>query len=126
MWYNIMNKNKWNSLPPDVQKAITDVSKEYIGKLGICWDDQGVAGLEYSKGLGDSVYITPKEEAARWQAATMPVIDARLKALTSKGFKQKDVEDAWNFFKSRVAYWNGQLAKNNVVPLLTRLEKFAK
>jgi TRAP-type transport system periplasmic protein len=126
LWYNIVNKNKWNSLPPDIQKAITEVSKEYIGKLGLAWDDQGVAGLEYCKSLGDSVYVTPKDEAARWQAATMPVIDARLKNLTAKGFTQKEVEDAWNYFKGRVTYWNGQQAKNKITPLLVRLEKVAK
>jgi TRAP-type C4-dicarboxylate transport system substrate-binding protein len=126
MWYNIMNKAKWNSLPPDVQKAITEVSTEYVGKLGLVWDDQAVAGLEYCKSLGNSVYVTPKDEAARWQAATMPVIDTRLKNLTSKGFKQKDVEDAWTYFKTRVTYWNGQQAKNNITPLLARLEKVTK
>ena len=56
----------------------------------------------------------------------MPVIDARLKALTSKGFKQKELEDAWAFFKTRVEYWNGQQAKNNVTPVLVRLEKASK
>ena len=126
LWYNIMNRNKWNSLPPDIQKIFTDVSKEYIAKLGVTWDDQGVAGVEYSKSVGGSVYLLPKEEAARWQQATAPVVEARLKALVSKGFKQKELEDAWTFFKGRVEYWNGQQAKNNVTPLLVRVEKAAK
>jgi TRAP-type transport system periplasmic protein len=126
MWYNIMNKNKWNSLPPDIQKVFTEVSQEYVGKLGSIWDDQSVAGLEYCKSVGDSVYILPKQEADRWQAAMVPVIDARLKKLGEKGFSQKEVQGAWDYFKGRVAYWNGEQAKHNVVPLLTRLEKIAK
>jgi TRAP-type C4-dicarboxylate transport system substrate-binding protein len=126
LWYNIMNKNKWNSLPPDIQKTITDVSKEYVGKLGLTWDDQAVVGVEYCKSVGDSVYVLPKNEADRWTAAILPVIDARLKNLATKGFTQKEVEDAWNYFKSRVAYWNGQQAKNNVTPLLVRMEKVLK
>jgi TRAP-type C4-dicarboxylate transport system substrate-binding protein len=126
LWYNAMNKAKWNSLPPDIQKIFTDVSKEYVGKLGLAWDDQAVAGVEYCKSVGDTIYFLPKDEAARWQAAIMPVIDARLKSLTAKGFPQKEVEEAWSYFKGRVAYWNGQQSKNNVTPLLERLEKVAK
>ncbi|MEO0249684.1 MAG: TRAP transporter substrate-binding protein [candidate division WOR-3 bacterium] len=126
MWYNIMNKAKWNSLPPDIQKIFTEVSKEYMGKLGLTWDDQGVAGVEYSKSVGSSVYFLPKEEAARWQAAIAPVVDARIKALVSKGLNKKDVDDAWAFFKSRVEYWNGQQAKHNVTPLLARIQKISK
>jgi TRAP-type C4-dicarboxylate transport system substrate-binding protein len=126
LWYNAMNKAKWNSLPPDIQKTITEVSYEYIGKLGLTWDDQAVAGVEYCKGLGDTVYVLPKEEANRWVAAILPVIDARMKNLTTKGFTQKEVEDAWNYVKSRIDYWDGQQAKNNVTPLLIRMEKVTK
>jgi TRAP-type C4-dicarboxylate transport system substrate-binding protein len=126
LWFNIMNKDKWNSLPPEIQKTITDVSREYSGKLGLTWDDQAVAGGEYCKSVGDSIYVLPKNEADRWKAAILPVIDARLKNLTTKGFTQKEVEDAWNYFKSRVDYWNEQQAKNNVTPVLVRLEKVLK
>jgi TRAP-type C4-dicarboxylate transport system substrate-binding protein len=121
-----MNKDKWNSLPPDIQKTITDVSWEYVGRLGLTWDDQAVAGVEYCKSVGDSVYVLPKDEANRWTAAINPVIDAGLKKLTRKGFTEKEVEDAWNYFKSRVAYWNGQQANNNITPLLVRMEKVIK
>jgi TRAP-type C4-dicarboxylate transport system substrate-binding protein len=126
LWYNAMNKAKWNNLPPDLQKIITEVSYEYVGKLGLTWDDQAVAGVEYSKSLGDSVYVLPKSEAERWVAAILPVVDARMKNLTTKGFTKQEVEDAWNYFKSRVDYWNGQQAKNNVTPLLVRMEKVLK
>jgi TRAP-type C4-dicarboxylate transport system substrate-binding protein len=126
LWYNAMNKAKWNNLPPDLQKIITEVSYEYVGKLGLTWDDQAVAGVEYSKSLGDSVYVLPKSEAERWVAAILPVVDARMKNLTTKGFTKQEVEDAWNYFKSRVDYWNGQQAKNNVTPLLVRIEKVLK
>jgi len=126
MWYNIMNKNKWNSLPPDIQKTILEVGKEYTGKLGLTWDDQGVAGIEYARSVGSSIYILPKDEMDRWTAAIMPVIDARLKELTTKGFTRQEVENAFTYFKSRVEYWNGQQAKHNITPLLVRLEKVTK
>jgi TRAP-type transport system periplasmic protein len=124
--YNIMNKNKWNSLPPDIQKIITDVSREYSAKLGLTWDEQLVQGLEYAKSVGDAIYVLPKDEAARWSAAIMPVIDTRLKGIVAKGFTQKEVDEAWNYFKSRVAYWNGEQSKNNVLPVQAQMEAVLK
>ena len=124
--YNIMNKDKWNSLPPDIQNTITELSKEYSGKLGLTWDEQEVAGLKYAKSVGDTVYILPEEEAARWTAAILPVIDTRLNNLVNKGFTREEVEDAWEYFKSRVAYWNGQQAENGVTPVKVLLEDMIK
>jgi TRAP-type C4-dicarboxylate transport system substrate-binding protein len=126
LWYNIMNKDKWNSLPPDIQKTITDVGKEYSGKLGSAWDEQSVGGIEYAKSVGCTIYMLSKEEATRWSAAIMPVIDAHLKDLTTKGFTQQQVEDAWAYFKSRLEYWNGQQSQNNITPTRVRVEAFIK
>jgi TRAP-type C4-dicarboxylate transport system substrate-binding protein len=126
VWYNIMNKDKWNSLPPDIQNTITDVGKEYCGKFGLAWDEQEVAGVEYAKSVGSSIYILPKDEEARWQVAIGTVIETRLKDLTAKGFTRQELEDAFNYFKSRVEYWNGQQSKNNVSPLMVRLQKIIK
>jgi TRAP-type C4-dicarboxylate transport system substrate-binding protein len=125
-FYNIMNKAKWNSLPPDIQKTITEVSKEYVGKLGLVWDEQSVLAMEYAKGLGDTIYVLPKDESAKWSAAMQTVIAPRLKSVASRGYSQKEVEDAWKYFQGRVTYWNEQQAKNSVTPVLTRIEKGLK
>lgn len=126
MWFNFMNKKKWNSLPPDIQNTITEVGKEYSGKLGLTWDDQAVAGIEYAKSLGNTIYLLPKEEEERWAEAIAPVINARINALIAKGFSKQEVEEAWNYFKSRVAYWNSQQAANNVTPTFVRVERALK
>ncbi len=124
--YNAMNKSKWNSLPPDIQKIITDVSREYSAKLGLTWDEQLVQGLEYAKSVGDTIYVLPKDEAARWTAAIMPLVDKRLKGIVAQGFPQKEVDDGWSYFNSRVAYWNGQQAANNVLPVRAQMEALLK
>jgi TRAP-type transport system periplasmic protein len=124
--YNVMNKNKWNSLPSDVQKIITEVSREYSGKLGSTWDEQLVQGLEYAKSVGDTIFVLPKDEATRWSAAIMPLVDKRLKDIVGKGFSQKETDEAWKYFNSRVAYWNGQQASHNVVPVRTQMEALLK
>ena len=126
MWYNAMNKSTWNKLPKDIQKIIKDVSEKYVGELGLTWDAQAVAGIEYCKKLGNSIYILPKNEQDRWTEAILPVIDARLKKLSSQGISESDEKDAWKYFKGRVAYWNGQQASNGVIPLADRLAEVIK
>ena len=126
MWFNFMNKKKWNSLPPDIQNTISEVGKEYSGKLGLTWDDQAVAGIEYARSLGNSIYLLPKAEEERWAEAIAPVIEARLKYLTTKGFSRQEVEEAWNYYKGRLSYWNGQQSANNVTPTFVRVERALK
>jgi TRAP-type C4-dicarboxylate transport system substrate-binding protein len=121
VWYNIMNKNKFNSLPADLQKVIVDVGKEYQGKFGVTWDNGGVVGIAYAKSLGNTISVFSAQENAAFAEAIKPVITARLKALTDKGFTQAQVDEAWAYFQSRIAYWNGQQAANNVVPALQRM-----
>lgn len=126
LWANLMNKKKWDSLPPDIQKIIIEVGREYTGKLGLTWDDQCVEGLQYARSLGVSIYVLPKEEKERWTKAIASVTEARLKKLSERGLPQKEIEEAWTYYKSRVEYWNGQMAKHKVVPLFTRLERELK
>jgi len=38
-FFVVMNKDKWNSLPPDVQKVIETVNVEWIEKTGKGWDE---------------------------------------------------------------------------------------
>jgi TRAP-type C4-dicarboxylate transport system substrate-binding protein len=121
VWANVMNKAKWDSLPSDIQEIITEVGEEYNGKLGLVWDDQAVAGIEYAKSVGCTIYTISEEEENRWTAALLPVVDAKLQELTAKGFARQQVEEAWAYFQSRVEYWNGQQASNNVTPVRERV-----
>lgn len=126
VWTNIMNKDTWNSLPANIQNTITEVCKEYNGKLGLVWDAQAVAGIGYAKSVDCTIYTISKEEEGRWTAAILPVIDAKLQNLTAKGFTQQQVEEAWSYFQSRVEYWNGQQASNNVTPVRERVLEVSK
>jgi TRAP-type transport system periplasmic protein len=126
LWYNAMNKNAWSSLTPDLQKIFTDVSTEYSAKLGLCWDDQSVAGLEYAKSVNARITFVSPDEANKYATTLAPAVDARIKNIVSKGFAQADVQKAWDSFKSRVDYWNGQQAANNIKSLADRLSAFTK
>jgi len=65
----VMNKAKWNSLPPDVQKVMEDVSKEWTVKQGQTWDEIDKEGYEFTKKRGNKIIALSKEEDARWAQA---------------------------------------------------------
>lgn len=48
-----MNKRKWAALPPDIQKTIERVSKEWSDKTAVAWDQTDKEGIDYgvSKGM---------------------------------------------------------------------------
>ena len=80
----IMNKAKWNSLPPDVQKVFEDVSKEWIVKQGQVWDNADKEGYEFSKAKGNKIITLSKEEDARWAAKVKPLLDEYVKNAKAK------------------------------------------
>ncbi len=82
----VMNKAKWNSLPPDVQKVMTEVSAEWIDKQGKVWDEIDKEGKEFSVKRGNKTIALSKEEDARWAAKTRPILDEYAKGLKAKGF----------------------------------------
>jgi TRAP-type C4-dicarboxylate transport system substrate-binding protein len=84
-FFVIMNKNKWNSLPPDIQKIFTDVSKEYIEKTGVLWETTDKDGIEFITKRGVKMIPQSKEEEAKWAAAVKPLQDDYLKDTAAKG-----------------------------------------
>ena len=98
----IMNKDKWNSLPPDVQKAIDSecgydacrwLGKNYSDAL----DDAGLKEMEeYAAKTGHKLIdctLTP-DELARWQAAGgKPSWDTWVERVSAKGLPGQAVLD---------------------------------
>ncbi len=80
----VMNKKKWDSLPPDVQKVVEQVSQEWIEKQGKVWDEIDKEGLEFSKKRGNKIITLSKEEDARWAAAVRPLLDEYVKNMKAK------------------------------------------
>ena len=60
----VMNKDKWDKLPADVQKAFTEVSQEWVAKHGQAWDQADADGREFVKGLKREMIALPAEAAA--------------------------------------------------------------
>ena len=114
-FYVVMNKNKWNSLPADAQKVITDHTKEFVERWAVEWNNIDIEGAEFFKKQGGQILSISDTEAAKWVKAAEPVITDFKKDLTSKGYKAADV-DAWlSFVKERIEYWKAQ-EKTQKVP----------
>jgi len=81
----VMNKDKWNSMPPDIQKIIDAMSPEYIEKYAAMWDDIEKSGKAYLVKRGNKIISLSKEEEARWVAKAQPIFDDYVKKMKEKG-----------------------------------------
>jgi len=81
----VMNKDKWNSMPPDIQKIIDAMSSEYIEKYAAMWDDIEKSGKAYLVKRGNKIISLSKEEEARWVAKAQPIFDDYVKKMKEKG-----------------------------------------
>ncbi len=94
-----MNKQKWASLPPDVQKIIEDLNKEWIPVTGKVWDDVDKSGREYTLKRGNKIIVLAKDEEARWIKAVQPVLTDYVAGAKKKGVPG---EEALKFIQQRM------------------------
>jgi TRAP-type transport system periplasmic protein len=92
-FFVVMNKAKWDSLSPDIQKTIQEINTEWEEKHGLAWDESDLEGLRYFLNQGGQIIGQDGKEAERWRAAAAPVIDGYVKELDQKGFKGKETVD---------------------------------
>jgi TRAP-type transport system periplasmic protein len=101
--YLIMNLDKWNALPPDVQQVFTEVSEEYVeywAKVGSAYDYDAMVFFNEQGGDRQVIDQTP-EEAALWVDAVQPMINKKLDDLKAAGL----TEDYQAFLLERIKYW---------------------
>ena len=84
-FFVVMNKEKWNSLPPDVQKVIEQVNKEWIDKTGRQWEVIDKSGTDYTVKRGNEIIPLSLDEDKRWAKAVQPLLDDYVKNMKEKG-----------------------------------------
>jgi len=99
VFFVVMNKNKWNSLSPDIQKIIEQVNEEWIVKQGQLWDEIDKLGIDFAVKQGDTIIPLSKEEDARWAKAVSPMFDEYVKDKSAKGLP---AEEALKFCQERL------------------------
>lgn len=89
--YVVMNKQKWESLPADIQKIFTDVSKEWLDKHGKAWDQADAEGYEFIKQLNHPVIKLSPEEQQKWKQAAAPVLENYVKMAKEKNLPGQEL-----------------------------------
>lgn len=87
----VMNKEKWNSLPPDIQRIIEQVNEEYIEKQGKVWDEIDKAGRDYTIARGNKIITLSPDEDQRWEKMVRPILNDYKKAMKEKGLPGEEV-----------------------------------
>jgi TRAP-type C4-dicarboxylate transport system substrate-binding protein len=104
--YVVMNKDKWDGLPLDIQKVFTDVSNEWIEKHGMTWTNYDISGMKFFKTFDGRELITlSPEESAKWVQATQPLKDNYIKERVAKGLPAEQYE---KYLAERAQYWAGK------------------
>jgi TRAP-type C4-dicarboxylate transport system substrate-binding protein len=87
----VMNKDKWNALPPDVQQIIEKVNEEYAEKQGKLWDEIDKAGKDFTIKLGNKIIPLSVDENRKWERAVKPLFDEYVKNMKDKGLPGEEV-----------------------------------
>lgn len=84
--YLVMNKDKWNSLPANLQQVFAKVTAEYNEKLAKLSDEieQDAVKNLTTKYKHTVIKLDPKEEQ-RWLSKVTPIIDSYIKEKSQKG-----------------------------------------
>jgi len=90
-FFTVMNLNKWNSLPRDIQKIITDINEEWIRKQGKLWDDIDKRAFPWLREEGVEIIDQSPDESSQWEQTVLPLIDEFIMAKKSMGLPAKDV-----------------------------------
>ena len=86
-----MNLEKWHSLPPDIQKAIEDVSGLHQSDRADIEEELSFQMAVASAGEEFDIEIIelPPDELARWVEADKPVVETLIAELEEKGLPAK-------------------------------------
>jgi TRAP-type C4-dicarboxylate transport system substrate-binding protein len=81
----VMNKNKWNSIPSDIQQIVEGINEEWIDKQGQTWDDIDKEGLNFGLEKGLKVIGASKAEEEMASERVRPILDDYAKRMKGKG-----------------------------------------
>lgn len=93
VFFVTMNKDKWNSLDPEMQKVVTDVSKKYFEEVAAgLWDKQNEEALKWAVDEKKMELITlSPEETAKWIGLVTPVQQETIDAINKTGLNGQEV-----------------------------------
>jgi len=88
----VMNLEKWNSLPSDVQEVMDDLAIEQAWWTGNYMENQIIKSIAWSKeNYNIEIIKLTKKELARWNRLLKPIIDKWIKDAKAKGFPARAI-----------------------------------
>ena len=79
-----MNRDKWKSLPPDVQKVFDDIRESAGALFGATLTNESIWVNEELKKRGDEYYYLPDDEKARWKKKLQPIYEGWIERVNKK------------------------------------------
>jgi TRAP-type C4-dicarboxylate transport system substrate-binding protein len=99
-FFVVMNKDKWNALPAEVQATITQINQEWVVKHGEAWDTSDMVGIRFLLSQGNEIIGLDEKESARWKQAVAPILDNYVKDAEGQGLPGRELVD---FIQSTLA-----------------------
>lgn len=94
VFFLAMNQKKWDSLPPDIQKTITELSGQFGAQMyGRTFDEASAVGKTEAPKKGVEVLQLSDQERKRWEQVATPIWDEWVKSVESKGVNGKALLD---------------------------------
>jgi TRAP-type C4-dicarboxylate transport system substrate-binding protein len=84
-FYNVLNKDKWNSLPPDIQAIIDKLDNEWIERVSQKWVDWETAGKSELLKKGGKIITLSKEDSAQLREKMKPILSDYISNTKAKG-----------------------------------------
>jgi len=88
----VMNMDKWNSLPKDVQKVMEGLGTQQAVWTGVYMDNHVNESIDWSKKTHNIEIIElSKEEKAKWDKLLEPMIDKWIEGAKGKGLPAEEI-----------------------------------
>lgn len=100
-FYVAMNKQKYNSLPPDLKEIFDYVCGQYRERMALIWNAGDFNGQEFGKKVGVEYITLGKEQFKKWKDAVEPVIENYVKAMVKSGYPEAEVRGWIKFLRER-------------------------
>lgn len=85
-----MNKEKWNSLPKDIQQIMEKLNEEWFEKHARAWSEVDDESREWSIKKGHKFTKASAEDEAKMRERMKPVLDAYVSDMKTKGLPGED------------------------------------
>lgn len=80
-----MNKDRWESLPADIQAIFDEVNAEWQARSGQAWDEMDESGRAFTAARGNQTVTLTDAENAAWAAAVQPILDEYVQKMAERG-----------------------------------------